>query len=163
MIAREFFCALLCGGAVECCGGCGVTWQQNIHILPPKRGGNDHAKKNVPKNATKRGGNLSQQQNILISPPKCGGNHRAKKNVPKNATKRGGNLSQQQNILTLPPKRGGNHRAKKNVLKTATKRGGTISAEGKCPGNRHKTGRNCSQGATKKPPEQFRGPDVRML
>ena len=66
-----------------------LSQQQNIHISPPKCGGNHRAKKNVPKIAKKHGEILSQQQNILILPPKRGGNDHAKKNVLKIATKRG--------------------------------------------------------------------------
>ena len=73
------------------CGG-NLSQQQNILILPPKRGGNHRAKENVLKIATKHGENLSQQQNILILPPKRGGNHRAKKNVPEIATIPGENV-----------------------------------------------------------------------
>ena len=47
--------------------GGNLSQQQNIHISPPKCGGNDRAKENVPKIATKRGGTISAEE-------KCPGN-----------------------------------------------------------------------------------------
>ena len=86
MIAREFFCAVPTGPPPALLCGSKGKMSREKGIFQEKH---SPQKKNVPENATKRGGNLSQQQNILILPPNCGGNDHAKNNVLENATKRG--------------------------------------------------------------------------
>jgi hypothetical protein len=102
-------------------------------------------------------------------------------NVPESATNPGGNCVQEGKYPAFWGISGRNYcggmkmswKAPQNREEIVYRRanilipggfpGETSAAERKCPGKRHKTERNCHQGATKKPPEQFQGPDIRML
>ena len=84
-----------------------IVWRWRlILVFGVKHGGTTSAKKNVPKSATKHGGNCMAVENILVLRVKHGETAVAEENVPGSATKHGGNEVARKNIHEFTAKCG---------------------------------------------------------